>query len=264
MTWIAAALATITTAPPAEPSCVQLVHDTPDKVTAAAPCVPLKPTLAVCYLVYSDLAFEARMNPPGSTAPFWPFEKYSNFRKFTEADWNRRADAAARRALGAKAEMNIFKRRDMLKLWTEESGQTAVPRGPYRSEGIDPDGVVAPAFATLLSDCDASFGFSPAFVYRTGASVEKRDDARACAADILALGQRRPELQTALRGLMAAAVKNILRLDPSPPTQAELMAQLRGWAQGSASDPESDIIARVRNCADSFPEGPWSAALADL
>ncbi|AUX70444.1 hypothetical protein CHX26_13910 [Porphyrobacter sp. HT-58-2] len=153
----------------------------------------------------------------------------------------------------------------MRTLWTKETGQTAVPRGPYRYEdGIDPDGVTAPPFATLVSGCDAKFGFTPAFVYRTGASITERDDARDCASDILALGERRPELQTALGGLMGLAIKNILRLDPTPPGRAELMAQLRGWAKSKASDPLDELAGRVRVCAGQFPSGPWTDVLDDL
>jgi hypothetical protein len=240
------------------------VVDSPDKATASAPCVPLKPAPATCYFVYRNLALEASWDRHASQPPVFPFEKFSNFRKISKAEWDRRERVASDRALGPQ-DLYFAREKDMRALWTKETGQTAVPRGPYQYEdGIDPDGVTAPPFATLVSGCDAMFGFTPAFVYRTGASVEKRDDARACAADILALGERRPALRNPLGGLMVAAVKDILRLDPVPPPRAELMAQLRGWSQARASDQDAALITRVRTCADRFPEGPWSAVLADL
>lgn len=265
MSWIAAALAATVAVPPAEPTCVQLVYDTPDKATDTAPCVPLKPTPVVCYFAYRSLAVEATWDRHASQPPVFPFEKFSNFRKISKAEWDRRERVASDRALGPKGDLYFARVNDMRALWTKEIGQTAVPRGPYQYEsGIDPDGVTAPPFATLISGCDAMFGFTPAFVYRTGASMEKRNAARGCAADILALGERRPALRNPLGGLMAAAINDILRLDPVPPPRAELMAQLRGWSQARASDPDAALIARVRTCSDRFPEGPWSAALADL
>lgn len=63
---------------------------------------------------------------------------------------------------------------------------------------------------------------------------------------------------------MAVAVKDIPRLDPVASHCAELMAQLRDWAQGRASDADAALIARVQICAQQLPDGHWSATLEDL
>lgn len=272
MTLITAALAALSLAGASDRPCVPLTPQGAAPDFSGAICADLQPTPVVCYQVYSDLERRARFvatGDSGSSLPEEtqrlfspPFERYSNFRSIGEIDWTRRAETVVRRQLGASG-MMYFQRQEMDRLWQTETGHAARPRGPYQFEGIDPDGMTAPPFAQLVSACDAAFGFSPAFVYRTGAGSDAREAAWNCAADIYDLGQRRADLRRPLGGLAREAMSAVSRADPDAGSPQQMMPRVRAWAAEVASDPEDDVIARVLQCANDLPPGPWLEALEE-
>ncbi|KAA5805073.1 hypothetical protein F1654_03525 [Alkalicaulis satelles] len=273
MALITTALAALSLAGASDRPCVPLTPQGAAPDFSGAICAELEPTPVVCYQVYSDLERRSRWvatsdsgsGLPEETQRFLspPFERYSNFRSIGEIEWTRRAESVVRRQLGASG-MMYFQRQEMDRLWEAETGQTARPRGPYEHEGIDPDGVTAPPFAHLVSACDAAFGFTPAFVYRTGAGSDAREAAWGCAADIYDLGQRRPDVRPHLGGLMREAMNAVTRAEPDALTPPQMMVRVRSWAAEAASDSDDAVIARVQHCARALPPGRWLEVLEDL